>query len=66
MLTPIQMIIIGFVLILLGALLPFLMVLDVFKSTFFLNFFAYGCQVIGVFIGLMGIFTYAKIKRNIK
>ena len=47
-----------------GALLPFLMVLGVLESTFFLNFFAYACQVSGLFVGMYGIFTAVKIFRN--
>lgn len=46
---------IGFFLVVLGALLPFLMVLKILESTFFLNFFSYGAQVTGVAIGLIGV-----------
>lgn len=53
----------GFFLVLLGAVLPFLMVIKILESTFFLNFFAYGAQVTGIALGLIGIVSQ-KIKRN--
>jgi hypothetical protein len=49
------MLLIGFVLILLGAVLPALMVIQVLPSTFFLNFFAYTASVVGLFLGIIGI-----------
>lgn len=51
----IGLVVIGFFLVLLGAVLPFLMVIKILESTFFLNFFAYGAQVMGVVLGLVGI-----------
>ena len=65
-LTPKQMIIIAVVLLILGALLPFLMVMDVVESTFFMNFLAYVCQVSGLFVGMLGIFTTVRINRKKK
>jgi len=47
-------VLIGFVLVVLGAVLPFLMVMQILKSTFFLNFFSYGATVAGIFLGLIG------------
>lgn len=46
--------IIGFVLVFLGFLLPLLMVIKVLESTMFLNFFSYIVSVLGIFLGLMG------------
>jgi hypothetical protein len=51
---PVYIILIGFVLVLLGAFLPFLMVMRIMKSTFFLNFFSYGVSVVGLFMGIIG------------
>jgi positive regulator of sigma E activity len=48
------LILIGFVLVMLGAILPFLMVMRILKSTFFLNFFSYGASVAGLFLGIIG------------
>jgi hypothetical protein len=47
------LILIGFGLVLLGAILPFLMVMHTIKSTLFLNFFSYIASVAG-FLGVMG------------
>jgi hypothetical protein len=47
-------IITGFILVLLGFLLPLLMVMKVIESTFFLNFFSFIASLLGVFLGLMG------------
>jgi len=48
------LILIGFVMVLLGAILPFLMVMRIITSTFFLNFLSYGMSVAGLFLGLIG------------
>ena len=63
-LSPKQMILIAVALLVLGVLLPFLMVMDVLESTFFLNFFSYACQVSGLVLGMIGAFSIVKINRN--
>ena len=45
---------IGFILVLLGFLLPLLMVMKVLESTFFLNFFSFAASLLGLFLGMMG------------
>ncbi len=55
MTTGAKMIIGAFFLLLVGAGLPFLMVMDILESTWFLNFFTYGCQVAGLILGFIGI-----------
>ncbi len=62
--TPKQMILLATALLVLGVVIPFLMVMDVLESTFFLNFFAYGCQVSGLVLGMIGAFSAVKINRN--
>jgi hypothetical protein len=52
--NPKKLLIIGFFLILAGVLLPFLMVLHILESTFFLNFFSFAAQVTGLFLGFIG------------
>jgi hypothetical protein len=47
-------IILGFVLVFLGFLLPLLIVIKVLESTFFLNFFSFIASILGLFLGLMG------------
>jgi hypothetical protein len=51
------LIVAGFFLVLLGAVVPFLMVLKILESSFFLNFFAYAAQVTGIVLGLIGVVT---------
>jgi len=63
-LNPVEMIAISIVLLLLGVVLPFLMVMQVLKSTFFLNFFSYGASVIGLFLGTYGVFGYIKTNQK--
>jgi len=46
---------IGFILVMLGFILPLLEVMHILESTFFLNFFAYTASVAGVFLGVIGI-----------
>ena len=48
----------AFFLLLAGAVLPFLMMIGVLESTFFLNFFSYTASAAGLFIGILGIAMY--------
>jgi len=61
---PLALILIGFVLVLMGAVLPFLIILRVFESTFFLNFFAYGSSMAGLFLGVIGASMYVNEHRS--
>jgi hypothetical protein len=38
----------------LGVILPFLMVIHLIESTFFLNFFSWGASVTGLALGVVG------------
>jgi hypothetical protein len=58
------LILIGFVMVLLGAILPFLMVMRIITSTFFLNFFSYGMSVLGLFLGLIGSAYFVRYHRR--
>jgi len=53
-LDPRLILVIGFVLVMLGFILPLLEVMHILESTFFLNFFAYAASVTGVFLGVIG------------
>jgi hypothetical protein len=44
----------GVFLMVLGIVLPFLMVIKVLESTFFLNFFSWGASVAGLAFGTIG------------
>ena len=54
----------GVFLMLLGIILPFVMVIHVVKSTFFLNFFSWGASVVGLALGMIGVATYVKINKD--
>ncbi|MDQ7030337.1 MAG: hypothetical protein Q9O62_11440 [Ardenticatenia bacterium] len=49
-----RLIALGFVLALIGAVLPFLMVIKLLPASFFLSFLAYGSSVAGLWFGMMG------------
>ena len=55
---PWGLILIGFLFVVLGMVLPFLMVIRMIPSTFFLNFFSYGISLIGLFLGIIGASQY--------
>ena len=59
-----RLIIIGFFLVLLGAVLPFLMVMGLVESTMILNFIAFASSVVGVFLGVIGTATYVGERRR--
>ncbi len=54
----------GVILMLLGIVLPFLMVIQVLESTFFLNFFSWGASVAGLAFGTIGFATYSRGKKD--
>ena len=51
---PNKMILTGFVLVVLGWVLPFLMMLRVLESSFFLNFLSYAASITGLLLGVIG------------
>jgi hypothetical protein len=59
-----QILALGFVLVLLGFALPFLMVVKVIPSNLFLSFISYGASVIGLFLGLIGAAMYVRTYRK--
>lgn len=59
-----RLIVVGFILVLAGAVIPFLIVLGFVESTFLLNFLAYGASVLGIFLGVIGVATYVGEKRR--
>ncbi len=62
--TGTKMIIIGLVLLLCGAILPFLMVMEIIGSTFPLNFLAAASQISGLMVGFIGIAMYTARRRR--
>ena len=63
-LTPLQMILVGFLLVVLGWVLPFLMVMGMIKTGFLLSFLSYGASVAGLFVGFIGAAMYVRTKRK--
>jgi hypothetical protein len=61
---PWGLILIGFLFVVLGMVLPFLMVIRVLPSTFFLNFLSYGISLTGLFLGIIGASTYMQNRRK--
>ena len=51
---PKKLIFIGFILVLIGAVGPWLMVLGYVESSFLFNFFVYGSSVSGLILGVLG------------
>ena len=54
----------GLVLMFLGIILPFLMVIKVLESTFFLNFFSWGASVAGLSFGTIGFTLYSRTRKE--
>jgi hypothetical protein len=62
-LEPRQIIVIGFVLVLLGFVIPFLMMIRIIESSFLLGLLSYGASVAGLFLGLIGAAWYTRMKK---
>jgi len=61
---PKQFLILGFLLVTYGMVIPWLIVLGVVTSTFFLSFTAYAASFVGVIFGAVGIATYYRDNRR--
>lgn len=64
MTNPRFLLLFGVTLMLAGIALPFLMVIRVLESTFFLNFFSWGASVAGLAFGTIGFAMYAKARNS--
>jgi hypothetical protein len=62
--SPLKIIGIGFLLVLLGLIVPALMVLDLLPSSFLLAFLSHAASVAGLFMGLIGTAHYSRIDRG--
>jgi len=62
--SPRLLVSLGLTLMLLGIALPFLMLIHVLESTFFLNFFSWGASVGGLFLGVIGIATWVRKRKE--
>lgn len=61
-----RLLVIGFFLVLAGAVLPFLILLGFLPSTFTLNVLAYVSSVTGIFLGILGVAMEAGQRRRRK
>ena len=50
-----RLLVIGFFMLLAGAVLPFLMILGFITPTFPLVFLTYGVSLVGLFLGMIGV-----------
>ena len=62
--SPRLLLSLSMVLMLLGILLPFLMVIQVLESAFFLNFFSWGASVAGLAFGTIGFAMWTKGRKE--
>jgi hypothetical protein len=62
--SPRFLLILGVMLMLLGVILPFLMVIKVLESTFFLNFFSWGASVTGLAFGTIGFAMWSRGRKS--
>jgi hypothetical protein len=60
---PLRLIGIGFGLLLIGAVLPFVMVINLIESTLFLNLVAVLCTISGITTGFLGITQYRRPRK---
>ena len=63
---PERLLYIAIAMMIFGCVMPFLMVIKVVESTYFINFLSYILSVLGLFLGIIGIATAyrGKIKRR--
>jgi hypothetical protein len=64
MTSPRFLLSLGVILMLLGIILPFLMVIKVLESTFFLNFFSWGASVAGLSFGTIGFAMWSRGRKD--
>jgi hypothetical protein len=62
--SPRFLLVLGVILMLFGIALPFLMVIQVIESTFFLNFFSWGASVAGLAFGTIGFAMWSRGRKG--
>ena len=63
-LSPGKMIVIGFIMLVVGVALPFVMVLRLVEPTLFLGFVSYLMSLFGLILGLLGVLQYGTARRR--
>ncbi|MFO7741085.1 MAG: hypothetical protein R6X31_02120 [Anaerolineae bacterium] len=61
---PVRLVVIGFILVLLGFVGPFLMVLGIVDTSFAFSFLSHAASVGGLFLGIIGTARYAGTRRE--
>ncbi len=61
---PLRLLVFGFLLVLTGAVLPFLMVIRIVEPSLLLSFVSYGASVGGIFLGLFGAAMFVGRRRH--
>lgn len=62
---PKRLFVIAVLLMLFGVAMPFLMVIHLVESTFFLNFLSYGASILGLLLGIVSV-AMQNVGRNAK
>jgi len=62
--SPLWLILIGFIMVVLGFLFPFLMVLKVIQATYWLSFLSFAISFGGLLLGMVGSAYYVKEQRR--
>jgi len=62
--SHVRLILLGLALLLVGAVLPFVIVIGLLESTMLLNFVAAISSVTGLTVGLIGVVMYDKSRRE--
>ena len=62
--TSVRLIVLGVVMLILGAVIPFLIVMEVLRSTIPLNFLSVACSTIGLMAGFVGLAQYVRQRRG--
>jgi len=64
--SPGPMILIGFLLVLAGAVIPWLIVLQVIPSSWALNFFSFAASMLGLMLGIAGTAYIIRLRKDKK
>jgi len=59
-----KLIAIGFILVLSGAVLPFMILTGLLPSTYLLNFLAFASSTAGIFLGIIGVAVNVSLQRR--
>ena len=62
--SPRLLLVLDLFLMILGIDIPFLFLFRALESTFFLNFFSWGASVAGLFLGIIGVATWVRKRKE--